>query len=99
MSTTPSSGALYDGVVSERYLDGGWTYQMTLRHRVDGKDYEATRTWRHNRHSELNTSPPLHSRDAMKWSCAQDIDVAVARDRAARAAQPPANDSQLGNLA
>jgi hypothetical protein len=76
--------ALYDGTVKERHLDGGATYQMTLHHRVDGKDYEATRTWRHNRTSEFNTRPPLHSRDSMRWACAFDIDREVAADRKER---------------
>lgn len=91
--------ALYDGRIEERHLDGGATFQMTLHYRVDGKDYSATRTWRHNHAREFGTRPPLHSRDSMKWSCAHDIDEAVKRDRAARAAQAPSNDSQLGSLA
>ena len=91
--------ALYDGRVEEQHLDGGATYQLTLHHRADGKDYKATRTGRHNHRSEFGTRPPLHSRDAMKWACAFDIDKQVEQDRAARAAIPPANDSTLGEIA
>jgi hypothetical protein len=91
--------ALYDGRIEERHLDGGATYQLTLHYRADGKDYSARRTWRHNHASEYGTRPALHSRDSMKWACAFDIDKQVEEDRAARAAQPPANDSSHGRLA
>jgi hypothetical protein len=91
--------ALYDGRIEERHLDGGATYQLTVHHRVDGKDYSATRTWRHNYAREFGTRPALHNRDSMRWACANDIDEAVKKDRAERAAQPPTNDSSLGKLA
>lgn len=69
--------ALYDGIVEESHHDGGATYRMTLRHRVNGKDYKASKDWRHNHSKDYGTRPALHHRDSMKWSLARTIDKAA----------------------
>lgn len=72
--------ALYDGRIEHKHELDGRVYQLVLKHRANGKDYTATRTWHHSRVRDYGTLPALHHRDSMKWSAAQDIDAKVASD-------------------